>query len=34
VLRLALRGDGYDWQFLPDNGGPAADSGTGSCHGR
>jgi len=34
VLRLALRADGYDWQFLPDNGGPAADSGTGSCHGR
>ena len=28
VLRLALRADGYDWQFLPADGGPAVDSGT------
>jgi hypothetical protein len=34
VLRLTLRADGYDWQFLPDDGGPAVDSGAESCHGR
>jgi hypothetical protein len=30
VLKLTLRGDGYDWDFVPVAG--PADSGTGSCH--
>ena len=33
VLRLVLRGDGYDWTFLPQAGRTFTDSGTGSCHG-
>ena len=32
VLRLTLRGDGYDWRFLPAAGGSFADAGSGSCH--
>lgn len=32
VLELVLRADGYDWAFLPVDGGPRfADSGTASC---
>jgi len=32
VLRLDLRPGGYDWAFLPADGGDALDTGTGSCH--
>jgi hypothetical protein len=32
VLKLRLRGDGYDWEFLPVPGGRFADSGSGGCH--
>jgi hypothetical protein len=32
VLRLTLRGTGYDWEFIPVAGGSFADSGSGSCH--
>jgi acid phosphatase type 7 len=32
VLRLTLRGDGYDWRFLPVAGATFSDSGSGSCH--
>jgi hypothetical protein len=32
VLRLELRGAGYSWAYLPDDGSPAADTGSGSCH--
>jgi hypothetical protein len=33
ILRLALRSDGYDWEFVPAAGGTFTDSGSGSCHG-
>jgi hypothetical protein len=32
VLRLLLRTDGYDWQFVPAGGGTPPDTGSGSCH--
>lgn len=32
VLKLALRSDGYDWQFIPEAGMTFSDSGSGSCH--
>jgi hypothetical protein len=32
VLKLTLRPDGYDWQFLPDASGSFTDSGSGPCH--
>jgi acid phosphatase type 7 len=32
VLKLTLRGDGYDWQFVPAAGETFSDSGTGTCH--
>jgi hypothetical protein len=32
VLRLTLRGDGYDWSFLPAQGGAFTDAGSGDCH--
>jgi calcineurin-like phosphoesterase family protein len=32
VLKLTLRPDGYDWQFLPDASGTFTDSGSGACH--
>jgi acid phosphatase type 7 len=32
VLKLTLRSDGYDWQFVPEIGGLFTDSGSGSCH--
>jgi hypothetical protein len=32
VLRLTLRGDGYDWRFLPVPGREFTDAGSGSCH--
>ena len=32
VLKLRLRADGYDWQFLPVPGGTFADAGSGGCH--
>jgi len=32
VLRLRLRGDGYDWQFLPAAGGTFTDTGSAGCH--
>ena len=32
VLRLTLRGDGYDWAFIPIPGRTFTDSGTGTCH--
>lgn len=32
VLKLRLRTDGYDWQFLPAAGGSFTDSGSGGCH--
>ncbi len=34
VLKLTLRGDGYDWQFIPAAGASFSDSGTGTCHAR
>jgi acid phosphatase type 7 len=34
VLKLTLRADSYDWQFIPVAGSSFADSGTGTCHGR
>jgi calcineurin-like phosphoesterase family protein len=33
VLKLTLRPDGYDWQFVPQDGQTFRDSGSGSCHG-
>ncbi|MEA2595052.1 MAG: acid phosphatase type 7, partial [Thermomicrobiales bacterium] len=33
VLRMNLRANGYDWQFLPIAGGSFTDSGSASCHG-
>jgi hypothetical protein len=32
VLKLTLRTDDYDWQFVPIQGQTFTDSGTGSCH--
>lgn len=32
VLRLTLRGDGYDWRFLPIAGRTFTDQGSASCH--
>jgi hypothetical protein len=32
VLKLTLRSDGYDWQFVPVAGSTFTDSGSGSCH--
>ena len=32
VLKLTLRADGYDWQFVPEAGKTFTDAGTGSCH--
>jgi len=32
VLKLTLRPAGYDWEFIPVEGGTFTDSGTGSCH--
>jgi hypothetical protein len=34
VLKLTLRGDSYDWQFMPVAGSSFSDFGTGSCHAR
>lgn len=33
VLELILRGDGYDWRFLPAAGGDATDAGSDRCRG-
>jgi hypothetical protein len=36
VMKLTLRSDGYDWQFLPDQqagNGKFTDKGSGNCHG-
>jgi hypothetical protein len=32
VLKLTLRADGYDWQFIPVAGSTFTDSGSGTCH--
>ena len=32
VLKLTLRANGYDWQFIPEEGKTYADSGSGACH--
>lgn len=32
VLKLTLRADGYDWQFIPEAGKSFTDSGSGTCH--
>jgi Calcineurin-like phosphoesterase len=32
VLKLTLRPDGYDWQFVPEAGATYGDSGSSSCH--
>ena len=32
VLKMTLRPDGYDWQFVPVAGKTFTDSGSGSCH--
>lgn len=34
VLKVTLRANGYDWQFLPITGHTFTDSGSGTCHGR
>ena len=34
VLKLTLRGDSYDWQFIPAAGSSFTDSGAGTCHQR
>ena len=34
VLKLTLRANSYDWNFLPVAGQTFSDSGSGSCHGR
>lgn len=34
VLKLNLRDDGYDWEFLPVAGGSFADRGSDQCHGK
>jgi hypothetical protein len=32
VLKLSLKSNGYDWEFIPAGGGTFTDSGSGSCH--
>ena len=32
VLKLTLRPDGYEWQFVPEAGRTFTDSGSKSCH--
>ena len=32
VLKMRLKSDGYDWEFLPIPGGTFTDSGSGTCH--
>ena len=32
VLKVTLRPDGYDWEFIPVAGGTFTDSGSGICH--
>lgn len=32
VLKLTLRANGYDWQFIPEEGKTFTDSGSGVCH--
>jgi hypothetical protein len=32
VLKLTLRAEAYDWQFIPEAGKSFTDSGTGKCH--
>ena len=32
ALKLTLRADGYDWQFMPPDGSSFQDSGSGRCH--
>jgi hypothetical protein len=32
VLKLTLRGTGYDWQFVPVAGASFTDSGSTACH--
>jgi acid phosphatase type 7 len=32
VLKLTLKPNGYDWQFIPEAGKSFTDSGSGSCH--
>jgi hypothetical protein len=32
VLKLTLHPDSYDWEFLPVEGDPFLDSGSGKCH--
>lgn len=32
VLKLTLRPDSYDWEFVPEAGGTFRDTGTGKCH--
>jgi hypothetical protein len=32
VLKLTLRPDSYDWQFIPEAGKTFTDSGSASCH--
>jgi hypothetical protein len=32
VLKLALKSDSYDWQFVPEAGKTFTDSGSGRCH--
>jgi PKD repeat protein len=34
VLKLTLKTNRYDWQFIPAAGGRFTDSGSGNCHGR
>ena len=34
ILKLTLRSNGYDWQFIPVAGATFTDSGTGTCHGK
>jgi hypothetical protein len=33
VLKLTLRQNGWDWQFIPIQGQGFTDSGSGTCHG-
>jgi acid phosphatase type 7 len=32
VIRLELKADGYDWEFVPTEEGTFGDSGSGVCH--
>jgi len=32
VLKLTLKSNGYDWQFIPEEGKTFTDSGSGACH--